>query len=84
MKTAFKIAVGCAAVSTCCMLVIHRRVIAACIKGEPMPEPPEWHKKCFPCCFKAEDDVVEEMVEDTVEAPAEEADAEMDSMEEED
>lgn len=71
MKTAFKIAIGCAAVSTCCMLVIHRRVIAACIKGEPMPEPPKWHKKCFPCCFEAEDDA-----EELTEAPAVEEAAE--------
>ena len=52
MKTALKILVGCTVASTCAMLVIHRRVIAACIKGEPMPEPPAWHKKCFPCCFE--------------------------------
>ena len=35
--------------------VIHRRVIRAWIKGEPIPEAPEWHKKCFEklgCCKK--------------------------------
>ncbi len=41
----------------CCMVIllgvwafIHRRVIAAWWTGSPMPEPPEWHKKLFPCC----------------------------------
>ena len=33
-------ALGCAVVSA----VAHRRVIAAMVKGEPLPEPPEWHK----------------------------------------
>ena len=33
------VAVGCAVAS----LVIHRRVVAAAIKGEPLPEPPAWH-----------------------------------------
>ena len=32
--------VGCAAVS----LIAHRRVIAAMVKGEPLPEAPAWHK----------------------------------------
>ena len=35
------------AVSCGVMLIIHRRVIAACITGIEMPEAPEWHKKCF-------------------------------------
>ena len=26
----------------------HRRVIVACVKGEPLPEPPEWHVKYHP------------------------------------
>ena len=26
--------------------IAHRRVIAACVKGEPLPEAPEWHKQC--------------------------------------
>ena len=30
------------------LLIIHRHVISACITGEQMPEPPEWHKKCMP------------------------------------
>ena len=36
--------IGCAVAS----LVVHRRVIAAAIKGEPLPEPPKWHKG-HPC-----------------------------------
>ena len=32
---------GCAVAS----LVIHRRVVAAIIKGEPIPEPPAWNKR---------------------------------------
>ena len=31
----------------CClayMVFVHRRVIIAAIKGEPLPEPPAWHK----------------------------------------
>ncbi len=30
-------------------LIIHRRVFSALLTGEPMPEAPEWHKKCFGC-----------------------------------
>lgn len=41
-------AIGCAAVS----LFVHRRVIAAVVKGDPIPEPPEWHKKWHPCFNK--------------------------------
>ena len=39
------------------LLVIHRRVIVAALTGEEMPEPPEWHKKCFPCCWDNAEDV---------------------------
>lgn len=28
---------------TCCCAFTHRRVIAACVKGEPMPKAPAWH-----------------------------------------
>ncbi len=31
------------------LLIIHRHVIAAGLTGTPMPEAPEWHKKCFKC-----------------------------------
>lgn len=40
----------CTLVACGALLVIHRRVIAAAITGEDMPEPPEWHKEFFPCC----------------------------------
>ncbi|MBQ5311466.1 MAG: hypothetical protein ILP19_05440 [Oscillospiraceae bacterium] len=29
-------------------LIIHRRVISACLTGTEMPEAPAWHK-CFGC-----------------------------------
>lgn len=35
-------------------LIIHRRVISAALTGVPMPEAPEWHKKCCPCKNKKE------------------------------
>ena len=37
--------------AVCCgvFLIIHRRVIAACLTGVEMPEAPAWHKKCFNC-----------------------------------
>jgi len=37
------IAVCCICALTCCCLYTHRRVIKACIKGEPMPKAPKWH-----------------------------------------
>ncbi len=42
-----KIALIAAGVLVACMAtsaVVHRNVIAAAIKGEPLPEPPAWHK----------------------------------------
>ncbi|OPZ20320.1 MAG: HTH-type dhaKLM operon transcriptional activator DhaS [Firmicutes bacterium ADurb.BinA205] len=30
-------------------LIIHRRVFSALLTGVPMPEAPEWHKKCSGC-----------------------------------
>jgi len=33
-------------------LIIHRRVIAACLTGGPMPEMPKWHKKHCKCLKK--------------------------------
>ncbi|MBQ1507325.1 MAG: hypothetical protein IIZ36_02735 [Ruminococcus sp.] len=39
-------------------LIIHRRVIWACVTGTEMPQPPEWHKKFIPCLNdKVEDDL---------------------------
>jgi hypothetical protein len=31
-------------------LIIHRQVFAALFTGSPMPEAPEWHKKCLGKC----------------------------------
>lgn len=56
MKNAVKALVKCAAVACGVFLIIHRRVIAACITGTPMPEMPDWHRKCFKC-LSAEEDV---------------------------
>ena len=43
-----KIAAGIFAVAAIAHLVAHRRVIAAMVKGEPLPEPPESHKAWHP------------------------------------
>lgn len=51
MKNVVKALIECAAVCCGVMLIIHRRVIAACITGSKMPEMPEWHKKLL-CCKK--------------------------------
>lgn len=42
-------ALGAMAVGTIACAVVHRRVIAAMVKGEPLPEVPEWHKSWHPC-----------------------------------
>ena len=34
---------ACTLGSMACWAIIHRRPIAAALKGEPLPEPPEWH-----------------------------------------
>jgi len=44
MKHLANIALGLAAGCIVASLVIHRRVVTAVIKGEPIPEPPAWHK----------------------------------------
>lgn len=49
MKKVAYIALGVIVGSMAVSLVVHRHVVAAMIKGEPMPEPPEWHKKWHPC-----------------------------------
>jgi len=54
LPLAAKIACIAAAVAALCgvvwMIWVHRRVIAALIKGEPLPEPPEGccHRFCHP------------------------------------
>ena len=45
VKKALNTCIRCCAV----FLIIHRRVIAACLTGVEMPEAPAWHKKCFNC-----------------------------------
>ena len=49
MKTAIKVLLICLVICLIIFLVIHRHVIKAFILGEPLPEPPEWHKKYFKC-----------------------------------
>ena len=46
-STVFKIILICILVLITIWCFIHRRVVRAWLLGEPMPEPPEWHKKCF-------------------------------------
>ncbi len=52
MKKTINRVIRCIAVCCGVMLIIHRRVIEACITGIDMPEAPEWHKKCFKCLNK--------------------------------
>ncbi len=47
MKGFAKAAIECIAVCIGLWFIIHRRVFAACLTGDTMPEAPEWHKKCF-------------------------------------
>lgn len=44
IRTTFRVGIVC--VIACA--VVHRRVIAAMVKGDPLPEPPAWHKG-HPC-----------------------------------
>ena len=50
---ALGVAVGCAVGCIAASLFVHRRVIAAVIKGQEIPEPPAWHM-LHPFCNKAE------------------------------
>ena len=52
MKTIASVALGVVAGCAIASLIIHRRVIVAMVKGEPMPEPPAWHAG-HPGCKKA-------------------------------
>ena len=47
MRKALRACFACLFMMTAVWAVIHRRVIAACINGKELPEPPEWHKKWF-------------------------------------
>ena len=46
MKKLLKGALVVAGVGVVACAIVHRRVIIACVKGEALPEPPEWHKQC--------------------------------------
>ena len=46
LKKVVKGALVVAAVGVVACAVVHRNVIIAVVKGEPLPEPPEWHKHC--------------------------------------
>ena len=56
MKNTIKALIEVLAVAWGLFLIIHRRAFAACLTGDPMPEPPEWHKKCFKCFAKGEEE----------------------------
>ena len=48
-NVALGVAAGCIVGCAVASLVIHRHVVSAVLKGEPLPEPPAWHKKWHPC-----------------------------------
>ena len=54
MKDTIRSLIDCCIILLGVFLIIHRRVISAAVTGEPMPEPPEWHKK-FLCRRKKEE-----------------------------
>ena len=54
MKNTARALISCTAVMCGVFMIIHRRVIAACLTGTQMPEMPEWHKKLFCCGGKEE------------------------------
>ena len=43
MKTFANIVLGVACGCLVASLVVHRRVVAAIVKGDPIPETPAWH-----------------------------------------
>lgn len=47
MKNTARALIDCCIILVGVFLIIHRRVISALLTGEPMPEMPEWHKRCF-------------------------------------
>lgn len=53
MKHVANIALGLVAGCAVASLVVHRHVIVAIVKGEPLPEPPAWHAKWHPLLKKA-------------------------------
>ena len=52
MRTIANLALGIAVGSAVACLIVHRRAVVALAKGEPLPEPPEWHKKWHPVFSK--------------------------------
>ncbi len=47
MKNSVKLLIQIMVCIIAVLLIIHRRVIAAALTGDPIPEMPEWHKKVF-------------------------------------
>ena len=45
MKKAVRILIEVGVILVSLWMIIHRRVISAGFTNEPMPEPPDWHKK---------------------------------------
>ena len=60
LKHTVKAIIECAVVLCGLFLIIHRRVFAACLTGDPMPEPPDWHKKLFGCADPEKENTEEE------------------------
>ena len=52
MKNVLNAVIALAVICCAAMLIAHRRVISAYIKGEPMPEVPEWHKNHCKHCYE--------------------------------
>ena len=44
MRKVAAIVLWAAAIGAVAHLVVHRRVVAAMLNGDPIPEPPAWHK----------------------------------------
>ena len=49
MRTFANVALGVTIGSAVAYLVIHRKVVVSLLTGQPIPEPPAWHKKFHPC-----------------------------------
>ncbi len=49
MKDTIRTLIDICIIMLAVFFIIHRRVFSALLTGEPMPEAPEWHKKCFGC-----------------------------------
>ena len=47
MKKTVRILIEVGVILVSLWMIIHRRVIAACLTGIEMPEAPEWHRRCF-------------------------------------